>query len=109
MSFDLAVFRATKAIDDAGALAIYRALCDGKKPALETSKRPRAFYAALTKQFPELDDDADAKDGVLQQIGLNLDREKLSGPAGRFWRSDRGLLLVTATVALATPTKKLLQ
>jgi len=59
MSFDLAVFRATAPIDDKSALAIYRALCDGKTPALESSKRPRAFYVALTKQFPEIDDRED--------------------------------------------------
>ncbi|MBX3230287.1 MAG: hypothetical protein KIT84_03865 [Labilithrix sp.] len=48
MSFDLVVFRATKAIDDAAA-----------PPPLEASERPAAFYAALTEQFPELDDDED--------------------------------------------------
>jgi len=63
MSFDLAVFRAKSA--DAGTAAIYKDLCGSaaaRKEALallESSKRPAAFYAALTKQFAELDDDVD--------------------------------------------------
>jgi len=32
-----------------------------------------------------------------------MDREAASGPAGHFWRADRGLLLVTAVAAVARP------
>lgn len=35
-----------------------------------------------------------------------IDREKVSGPAGRFWRWDRGLVFVTAVGAIARPSER---
>ncbi len=67
MSFDLAVFRPLRALDDAAATALYNALCEGAgtparreaEAALATEPKLEAFYAALTAIYPELDDDED--------------------------------------------------
>ncbi len=67
MSFDLAVFRPLRALDDAAATALYIALCDAPtsparrdaEAALAAEAKLEAFYAALTAIYPELDDDED--------------------------------------------------
>ena len=67
MSFDLAVFRPARALDDTEATALYVALCAGGKDAARHEAEARlmvapeldAFYAKLTAIYPELDDDED--------------------------------------------------
>ncbi len=67
MSFDLAVFRAARALDDTDATSLYVALCAGAKDAARHEAEARllvtpeldAFYTKLTAIYPELDDDED--------------------------------------------------
>ena len=65
MSFDLAVFRSRRPLDDKQALRVYEALCSKNgateaAAALEPTPRLEAFYRALTRSYPELGDDEEA-------------------------------------------------